>query len=150
MKANAFCILNSAFCILLEATMQILAKRLCWCGSGLYYEQCHKAFDQKLDDFRKKGYLVPPRAIIKNQAQIEGIKKSAAINVAVLDYVAQQIGPGVTTAQIDRNTWTEEMLDMLLEWIKTDPRGEEYRDLDWSKEYDLARNGDPNDTQTAL
>ena len=31
-----------------------------------------------------------------------------------------------------------------------DPRGEEYRDLDWSKEYDLARNGDPNDTQTAL
>ena len=82
--------------------MQILAKRLCWCGSGLHYEQCHKAFDQKLDDFRKKGYLVPPRAIIKNQAQIEGIKKSAAINVAVLDYVAQQIGPGVTTAQIDR------------------------------------------------
>lgn len=55
-----------------------------------------------------------------------------------------------TTAQIDRNTWTVEMLDMLLEWIKTDPRGEKYRDLDWSKEYDLAINGDPNDTQTAL
>ena len=55
-----------------------------------------------------------------------------------------------TTAQIDRATWTEEMLDMLLEWIKTDPRGENYRDLDWSLEYDLARNGDPNDTQTAL
>lgn len=55
-----------------------------------------------------------------------------------------------TTAQIDRNTWTEEMLDMLLDWIKTDPRGEKYRDLDWSVEYDLARNGDPNDTQTAL
>ena len=29
-------------------------------------------------------------------------------------------------------------------------RSEEYRDLDWSKEYDLARNGDPNDTQTML
>lgn len=55
-----------------------------------------------------------------------------------------------TTAQIDRATWTEEMLDMLMEWIKTDPRGEKYRDLDWSLEYDLARNGDPNDTQTAL
>ena len=55
-----------------------------------------------------------------------------------------------TTAQIDKNTWSEEMLDMLLDWIKNDPRGEEYRDLDWSKEYDLARNGDPNDTQTAL
>ena len=55
-----------------------------------------------------------------------------------------------TTAQIDKNTWTEEMLDMLLDWIKNDPRGEAYRDLDWSKEYDLARNGDPTDTQTAL
>ena len=55
-----------------------------------------------------------------------------------------------TTAQIDRVTWTEEMLDMLVEWIKTDPRGEKYRHLDWSHEYDLARNGDPDDTQTAL
>lgn len=55
-----------------------------------------------------------------------------------------------TTAQIDRATWTEEMLDMLVEWIKTDPRGEKYRDLDWSFEYDAARNGDPSDTQTML
>jgi hypothetical protein len=56
----------------------------------------------------------------------------------------------VTTAQIDSATWTEEMLDMLVEWIKTDPRGEKYRDLDWSHEYTLAREGDPDDTQTAL
>ena len=55
-----------------------------------------------------------------------------------------------TTAQIDRNTWTVEMLDMLMDFIKNDPRGEEYRDLDWSAEYDAAINGDPNDTQTAL
>lgn len=55
-----------------------------------------------------------------------------------------------TTAQIDRATWTVEMLDMLTDWIKTDPRGEKYRDLDWSPEYDAARNGDPNDTQTML
>lgn len=42
------------------------------------------------------------------------------------------------------------MLDMLTEWIKTDPGGEKYRDLDWSEEYNLSRNGDPNDTQTML
>lgn len=42
------------------------------------------------------------------------------------------------------------MLDMLMEFIKNDPRGEGYRGLDWSLEYDLAINGDPNDTQTAL
>lgn len=55
-----------------------------------------------------------------------------------------------TTAQIDKNTWSEEMLDMLMDFIQNDPRGEKYRDLDWSREYDLARNGDPNDTQSAL
>ena len=29
-------------------------------------------------------------------------------------------------------------------------RAAAYRDIDWSKEYDLARNGDPTDTQSAL
>ena len=67
------------------------------------------------------------------------------------DFGFEMIGQNkFTTAQIDRNTWTVEMLDMLLEWIRTDDRGIPYRDLDWSKEYDLAINGDPNDTQTAL
>lgn len=55
-----------------------------------------------------------------------------------------------TPAQIDKNTWTVEMLDMLMEFINNDPRGAEYRGLDWSKEYDMAINGDPNDTQSAL
>lgn len=55
-----------------------------------------------------------------------------------------------TTAEIDKNTWSVEMLDMLMEYIKTEPAAAEYRELDWSKEYDLARNGDPNDTQSAL
>ena len=39
-----------------------------------------------------------------------------------------------TTAQIDKNTWSEEMLDLLMEFIKTDPRAEKYRGLDWSHE----------------
>ena len=55
-----------------------------------------------------------------------------------------------TTAQIDRNTWTEEMLDLLMDFIRTEPRGEPYLGFDWSVEYDLARTGDPNDTQSAI
>ena len=55
-----------------------------------------------------------------------------------------------TTAQIDKNTWTKDMLDLLMEFIETDDRAAEYRGLDWSLEYDLAINGDPNDTQSAL
>ena len=55
-----------------------------------------------------------------------------------------------TTSQIDRNTWTEEMLDLLLDFIEKDDRAAEYRGLDWTEEYRLAREGDPNDTQSAL
>lgn len=55
-----------------------------------------------------------------------------------------------TTAQIDKNTWSKEMLDLLLDWIEKDDRAIAYRGLDWSQEYDLAINGDPNDTQSAL
>ena len=82
---------------------------------------------------------------------VEEVVTGAAKTHVKDDFGFEMISQGrFTTAQIDRNTWTEEMLDMLVEWINTDPRGEKYRYLDWSVEYDLARNGDPNDTQTAL
>ena len=56
----------------------------------------------------------------------------------------------ITLNKFDRNTWTKEMLDLLMEFIENDPRAAEYRGLDWSQEYDAAINGDPNDTQSAL
>ena len=81
----------------------------------------------------------------------EEVVDGAAKTHAKDDFGFEMIAKGLfTTAQIDRNTWTEEMLDMLTDWIRTDPRGEPYRSLDWSPEDDLARNGDPNDTQSAL
>ena len=55
-----------------------------------------------------------------------------------------------TTAQIDMNIWTEEMMDMLVDFIKTDPRGVDYRKIDWSHEYELARSGDSSNMQSAL
>ncbi|MGN0173305.1 MAG: RraA family protein [Acutalibacteraceae bacterium] len=91
------------------------------------------------------GVLFIPAHLV--QEVVEGAAKTHVKDDFGFEMIAQN---KFTTAQIDKNTWTEEMLDMLIEWINTDPRGEEYRDLDWSKEYDLARNGDPDDTQTAL
>lgn len=91
------------------------------------------------------GVLFIPSHLV--QEVVEGAAKTHVKD----DFGFEMIGQGrFTTAQIDRATWTEEMLDMLTEWIKTDPRGEKYRDLDWSEEYRLAREGDPNDTQTML
>ena len=91
------------------------------------------------------GVLFIPSHLV--QEVVEGAAKTHVKD----DFGFEMITAGkFTTAQIDRATWTEEMLDMLTDWIKNDPRGEQYRDLDWSLEYDLARNGDPNDTQTML
>lgn len=78
---------------------------------------------------------------------VDGASKTQVKDIFGFEMITQN---KFTTAQIDRNTWTVEMLDMLMEFIKTDERGIPYRDLDWSEEYDLAINGDPNDTQTAL
>lgn len=78
---------------------------------------------------------------------VDGAAKTHVKDIFGFEMITQNV---FTTAQIDKNTWTEDMLDLLVKFINEDPRGEEYRDLDWSKEYDLARNGDPNDTQTAL
>lgn len=78
---------------------------------------------------------------------VDGASKTQVKDLFGFEMITQN---KFTTAQIDRNTWTVEMLDMLTDFIKNDERAAEYRALDWSVEYDLARNGDPNDTQTAL
>ena len=79
------------------------------------------------------------------------IVDGAAKTHAKDDFGFMMIGQNrLTTAQIDKSIWTVDVLDMLMDFIQTDPRGEPYRSLDWSEEYRLAREGDPNDTQTAL
>lgn len=74
----------------------------CWCGSGKKYKKCHLAIDEQLQHLYDQGREVPSRAILKKPEEIAGIKRSAEVNVGVLDYVAERIKPGVTTAQIDQ------------------------------------------------
>ena len=73
----------------------------CWCGSGKFYPECHKALDLELETLKKKGNIVPPRKLIKTPAQIEGIREACRINTLVLDKVAECIKPGMTTQDID-------------------------------------------------
>lgn len=79
----------------------------CWCGSGKKYKTCHSEFDNKCSLHRMKGHIVPAPALIKTPEQIEKIKESAAINIAVLDYVAAHIGIGTTTEEIDKWVYDE-------------------------------------------
>ncbi len=74
---------------------------LCWCGSGKKYKKCHIGFDDRIEEIELQGHIVPDHSIIKNAEQIEKIKESAKINIAVLDYVAEHIKAGISTAEID-------------------------------------------------
>lgn len=73
----------------------------CWCGSGKKYKSCHEAMDEKLRGYMEKGCIVPSHDIIKTPEQIEGIKESGKVNVAILDAVAAEIKAGMSTEEID-------------------------------------------------
>ena len=74
----------------------------CWCGSGKKYKSCHMQMDNRIAQMAARGHEVPSHGIIKTPEQIEGIRRSARINVAVLDEIAHQIHEGMATAEIDR------------------------------------------------
>ena len=88
--------------------------------------------------------FIPPQLVVD---VVDGGAKTQVKDLFGFEMISQN---RFTTAQIDRNTWSVEMLDMLMDFIRTDPRAAQYRDIDWSHEYDMAINGDPNDTQSAL
>ena len=79
----------------------------CWCGSGRKYKQCHQAFDDKIARIASQGRPVPAREMIKTADQIAGIRQSAKINIAVLDYVAEHIHAGMCTEEIDRMVYEQ-------------------------------------------
>ena len=72
----------------------------CWCGSHKKYKKCH----EKLQYLKKQGYVIPKRAMIKNDKQIEGIRQAAIVNNGLLDYIEEHICAGMTTQQIDDMT----------------------------------------------
>ena len=90
--------------------MKLGRNDLCWCGSGKKYKNCHSDFDSKVKGYRDKGVLVPTKDLIKNGKQLQGIRESAKINTAVLDYVSKRIQAGITTEEIDRWVYQQTVL----------------------------------------
>ena len=85
-----------------ERMLEKLGRNLpCWCGSGKKYKTCHMALDERLSEYKYRGYPIPSHKMIKNQTQIAKIRESCKVNVAVLDAVAAAIRPGMTTKEID-------------------------------------------------
>lgn len=56
----------------------------------------------RLIELANQGEMIPDVDMLKTPEQIEGIKKSAALNTAVLDHVAAHIKAGMSTADIDK------------------------------------------------
>ena len=56
----------------------------------------------KLIELGAQGEIVPDRNLLKTPKQIEAIRKSAALNTAILDHVAKHICVGMSTADIDK------------------------------------------------
>lgn len=79
----------------------------CWCKSEAPYVLCHKEFDLKLEELKKRGKIVPPRKLIKTKEQIEGIREAGRINSLILDKVASLICEGMTTDEIDKIVFDE-------------------------------------------
>lgn len=74
----------------------------CWCGSGRKYKVCHMAMDERIESYALQGRIVPDHDMIKTPEQIEGIRRSSRLNIAILDEVEKQIRIGMSTEEIDR------------------------------------------------
>ena len=82
--------------------MKINRNDSCWCGSGKKYKKCHADFDEKYEALKRQGHIMPSRQIIKNEEQIEGIRRSAKINNEILDLVGEKIKEGMSTEEINK------------------------------------------------
>lgn len=74
----------------------------CWCGSGRKYKVCHETYDERIIKYELEGHIIPDRDMIKSGEQLKGIRESARINIAVLNYVSEHIAEGMSTEEIDR------------------------------------------------
>ena len=75
----------------------------CWCGSGKKFKKCHLGKDQiPSPPMQEKPQFSNKLIYIKNEEQIEGIRKSSQLTKKLLDMVEDRIAEGVKTNEIDQ------------------------------------------------
>ncbi len=75
---------------------------ICWCGSGQKYKRCHEDIDQRIKSFKDNGRIVPGRSLIKSKHQIDMIRESCRVNIAILDFISNYISEGISTGELDQ------------------------------------------------
>lgn len=81
----------------------------------------------------ESGVLFIPSHLVKEV--VDGARKTKIKDVFGFEMISQN---RFTTAQIDMDVWTKEMMDLLCAFIREDERGRSYRDIDWTSEYEAA------------
>ena len=75
----------------------------CWCGSGKKFKKCHLGKEQiQSPPMQEKPQFSDRLIYIKNEEQIEGIRKSSQLTKKLLDMVEDRIAEGVKTNEIDQ------------------------------------------------
>ena len=57
--------------------------------------------EAKIQQYKREGVRLPQRHLLRTEEQLAGIRESAKINTALLDYIATNIREGMSTAEID-------------------------------------------------
>ncbi|MDB2613854.1 methionyl aminopeptidase [Chlamydiales bacterium] len=74
----------------------------CWCGSGKKWKNCHFPDEgNSLFAQNKRKYWNNYEIILKEPAEIEGIKKANIFAASVIDAAAKMAKVGVTTKELD-------------------------------------------------
>ncbi len=58
--------------------------------------------ENKVQERKRMRCKVPPRHILRTEEQLEGIRKSAVINTALLDMLAEHVQEGISTYELDK------------------------------------------------
>ena len=58
------------------------------------------AFDEKIHRYELEGHMVPQRGMLKSREQIQGIRESSVVNIAVLDAVDKIMAPEIGRAHV--------------------------------------------------
>ncbi len=74
---------------------------VCWCGSGKKYKKCHLAEDTVSGRTLPKP-TAPINPLIKNEREIEGMRRAGAFNGELMEYIRQFVVPGVSTESINK------------------------------------------------
>ena len=71
----------------------------CYCGSGKKWKKCH--FPNLPKNSRRDHYLKTYQILLKNEAEIEGIKASCKLAASILKKTCEMAKAGVTTNELN-------------------------------------------------